>query len=331
MREFIKILFIFIFLGTGFLLNATVITEERDTLFKPVLTNNNLRMLLFGSAKRISVNFDYSALLDKDTDVLLVGEEHHNRDVATAVNLMIKNLKEKGINLKYVCSEFLLSSEQPYLDAYYKGEMSYVDLKKKCTLGGRVYIAEVAKRYKVRPIGLDLPKAQEDSNWAMSAEGITERNKAWTDIIVSLKQKDPNAKIIVYGGSLHTATFSQYYPTVAQMLKKHNIKTKTVEFVYYKDPLWKPLSINSNSNLLFTIPAELKKYIQADYVVFNIENELSAQDREKVRKILNANMTKFQKDDKYSDSCEKDPDNPICKISIDANRSKNGCLAQSRH
>lgn len=323
MRYFIRQLFIIIFLGTGLFLNASSITEERDALFEPLLSNNNLRMRLLESGKKIPEDFDYSVLLDNDTDVLLIGEEHHNDAAARDVNVIIKDLKQRGVALKYAGSEFLLSSEQPYLDAYYRGEISYTDFKKKCRRNGkRVFIAEIAKRYKVRPIGLDLPKAQEDYNWAMSKEGLTARNQAWTDIIMSLKQKDPKAKMIVYGGAVHTATFSKYYPTVAQMLNKNNIKTKTLEFVYYQDKLWKQLNIKSNADVLFTIPPELKQYIQADYIILNIDNDLSQQDKAKLRQLMNDNLKRFNGDDMYSDACFNDPDNPVCSIIINSSRSK---------
>ena len=75
--------------------------------------------------------------------------------------------------------------------------------------------------------------------------------------------------------------------------------------------------------MLFTIPPELKQYIRADYIIFNTDNKLSGREQEKVRKILKSNMKKFQKDAMFADGCENDPDNPVCKIIINANRFKN--------
>ena len=320
-KNTIKFLSFFIFIFLAVFIHASAITQERDILFEPVIQNSELKQLLFENSKRIPADFNYTSLINDDTDFLLVGEEHHDNTAARDVNLMIKNLSKVG--LKYVATEFLLSSEQPLIDSYYKGEITYPELKKKCKLKGRSFVAEIAKRYRIKTIGLDLPQAHEDYLWAMSAEGLTARNDAWTDKLLSLKQKAPDALILVHGGSLHTATFSKYYPTVAQMLRKHNMKTKTVEFVSSGDSLWKKLNINSNYDLLFTIPKELKKYIQADYVIWSTDSDYSKEDKAELKKISEQNSEKFMKDEIFSDGCLLDHDNAFCKVVIRGSRVKN--------
>lgn len=322
MNKITKILILFLFILLTNFVNADAVSQEREVLFRPVIANKELRQILLSSGKQISSDFDYSALLDDDTDVLLVGEEHHNNVAARDVNLMIKNLTQAQTGLGYVASEFLLSSEQPIIDDYYKRKITYPELKKKCKLKDRAFVAEIARRYNVKTIGLDMPKAHEDYVWAMSAEGIGERNNAWVDILLDIKENDPDALIVVHAGGSHTATFSQYYPTVPQLLKKEGLKTKTLEFVYAKDKLWQQLGINSRYDILFKIPKELKKYIQADYIIWNTDADYSQEDKTELSRISNQNSKKFSTDEVYSDGCLLDPDNPFCKVVIRGSRVK---------
>ncbi|MBR2081474.1 MAG: ChaN family lipoprotein [Elusimicrobiaceae bacterium] len=144
---------------------------ERAQAFAPILTNLSFQQLLLSHAKPLTRDFSYARLMGNDTDVLLVGEEHHDSIPAREVNLMIKELsKESG--LTHVASEFLLAQEQPFLDKFASGEIDYETLRSQCTLARRTFVARVAKRYGVRVIGLDVSRDRERYyDWATSESG----------------------------------------------------------------------------------------------------------------------------------------------------------------
>lgn len=294
------------------------VVAERGVLFQPILQNNDLQQKLKASAKPMGVNFNYASLLDRDTDILLVGEAHNDPIPSRDVNFMIKDLKQR-VGLNYIASEFLLQSEQPLLNKYAQNKIDYETLKRGCYHQERVFVAVVARRYGVTVVGLDLPVAKSNPRQAMSIEGLTERNKAWVDILVDIKQQNPRAKILVHGGSFHTQTFSQYFPTVPTLLQEEGFKTKTLEITGPFDPLWKQLHLNTNTDLLFTIPPELKKYIQADYVIYVPRVDYTREDQARLEKLIQKSSKGGTED---WDGILNDPDRESCQISTNCSRVK---------
>lgn len=295
--------------------------QERKSLFAPIRKNPELKDELLNSVQFLPQDF-YTTLLDDGTDVILVGEEHHDTTPLRDVNLMIEELADKG--LTHVASEFLLSKEQPLLDQFARGEISYRELSEGCTLPKRSYVAVVAKRNNVQVIGLDLPAAHQDPAWAMTKEGMTIRNKAWTERILEIKSKNPHAKILLHGGSYHTQLMSKYFPTMPQLLKKHGLKVKVIEFVSAYDPVWDQIRLRGAFDLFFEIPKKLRQYVNADYIVYSPEKpfakQVSADIEKAMKSIEQQHGGAIWENDSIYKACIFDPQNPVCRIRINNDR-----------
>ncbi len=298
------------------------LSKERADAFAVVLQQPRLRQLLLQNGHAMKQNFTYASLVSADTDVLLVGETHTDSVPQSDVNLIIRDLAQAKAGFSYVASEFLLSSEQTMLNQFAQGKITYDQLRKSCTLGHRAYIAVTAKRYGLQVIGLDLPRAQENTGWAMSIEGMATRNQAWLQLLLAAKTRKPQGKILLYGGAAHTQFTSHYYKTMPQLLAQKGLKTKVIEFVNEKDPEWKKLRIQTKNDILFIIPKELKPYVWADYVVYSSPQDLDEEGRKVTEQVLESFGDKFVRNDSISDGCMYDPENGICKQWLRVRRAK---------
>lgn len=304
-------------MGNASMSGAQDLAQERETALRYVLEHPALHGDLLDHSQPMQEDFNYSTLLDADTDVLLIGEEHHDNIPQRDVNLMIKQLSGKQGKLTHVASEFLLSSEQPLLDQFMAGKITQEELRAKTRLKDRSFVAAIAKRYHVDIVGLDIPRALEDYTWAVSPEGLTERNEAWTNIILKIKRNNPHAKFLLHAGSNHTQLSSKYTHTLPQLLRQNGLKIKSVEFANPNDPVWKYLASIARYDTLFTIPEKLKPFINADYVVYSVRADFSEQEHKKI-----AAWTKKHISDSNFDFCLQDPDNPVCRIHIKSARVK---------
>lgn len=118
---------------------------------------------------------------------------------------------------------------------------------------------------------------------------------------------------MLHAGSLHTQLFSQYGPTMPQLLQRAGFKTKTVEFVSQHDSEWKQLNLDVPYDTLFEIPQELKDFIRADYVIYMSLREFSRQDQEEMQQAI-------EQMGGVDDGCVLDPDNPVCRVHIRSGR-----------
>ena len=294
-----------------------LLEQERAEALRPVVKDQNLRQKLFSNQQSMTADFDYSVFFSGGVDVVLIGEEHRDSIPARDVNLMVKNLAKGKVKLTHVASEFLLSSEQKFLNQFARDELTYAQLKKSCKLRGRAFVAVVGKRYGVKVVGLDLPRAQENNYWATTPEGMQERNNAWAKIITDIKAKHPNAKILLHAGSYHTQLSSKYFDTMPVLLKKQGLKTRSVEFVSGTDIQWKKFNFTPKYDTLFTIPKELKPHVLADYVVFTTRADFS----EEVKAEMDKHLSKVDwNNDLEVDGCMLNPDNPVCAIQTRSGR-----------
>ena len=296
--------------------------QEHKSFFMPIQKNPELKNVLRQSAQHLQKDF-YTTLLEDGTDVLLVGEEHHDSIPLRDVNLMLEELADKG--LTHIASEFLFSSEQPLLDQFAKGEISYSELRKGCFLKDRSYVAIVAKRHNIQVVGVDLPEAQENPSWAMSKEGMTMRNQKWTERILDIKRKNPHAKIILHGGSFHTQLKSNYFPTMPQLLEEKGLKVKVLEFISEYDTEWKSLLVEKDLDLVFTIPENLRQYVNADYIIYSSSKPFSKQVVAEIEKAMKnieqQHGESYWKNDSIMNACIFDPQNSVCRTRINSGRS----------
>ena len=106
----------------------TAFDKERNAFEARLSTDGALKKALLGRVRPITTQFNYMALLDNDTDVLLLGEEHNNEQSTRETNLIIKYLGQHKAGFTHFGAEFFLSSEQPFLDQYTDNNISLADL-----------------------------------------------------------------------------------------------------------------------------------------------------------------------------------------------------------
>ena len=270
-----------------------------------------LKKALLKQVRPITVNFNYATLLDRDTDVLLLGEEHGNESAKRETNLILKYFGQHKEGFTHFGTEFYLSSEQPFLDQYAANKITLTELESKLALG-KAYSASalVANRYGMTVLGLDLPQAQDNYVWSKSSVGMGARNEHWTKIISAIAKVDPMSRFIIYGGAWHTQLSASEYPTVPHLLKKEGLKTKTGEYV--TAPAWAALAEEaqlSGKTLLFKVPANYRKDANADFFIFLPQVTSNADDRQQIKEIMKDKNFKIE-------HCTDDPDHPLCKVFI---------------
>ncbi len=302
--------------------NGREMSKERAELFAVVLQSPQLREQLLQSGHAMKQNFTYASLTKEPVDVFLVGETHSDSIPRHDVNVIIRDFAQAGKGFDYVASEFFLSSEQAALNQFAQGKITYEKLLKSCKLKGRAYLAVVAKRYQAKVIGLDMPRAQENAAWALSLEGLQQRNEAWAQILQTVKKAHPRAKILLYGGADHTKLTSSYIKTMPALLAAQGLKTKTIEFVNEQDPEWKQLRIQTKQDILFVIPAGLKPYIGADYVVYTSPQELDEEGKRISQEVMEKLGKNWVNNDSVYHSCFYDPDNGACQQDLRVRRAK---------
>lgn len=296
--------------GKGFAF-APGFDRARHAFETRLSTDTVLKKALLKQVRPITVNFNYATLLDKDTDVLLLGEEHGNESAKRETNLMLKYFGQHKEGFTHFGSEFYLSSEQPFLDQYAAHKITLPELEGKLTLGKRYSAsAAVATRYGMAVLGLDIPKAQDDYTWSQSPAGMRARNEHWTKIISAIAKADPMSRFIIYGGAWHTQLSASEYPTMPQLLNKEGLKTKTVEYV--SAPAWAALAAEANlsgKTLLFKVPANYRKDANADFFIFLPKTTSTDAEQKQINQIM---------DDKnfQMEHCTDDPDHPLCKVFI---------------
>ena len=293
------------------------LTQERNTDFAPILQDARLQRELLANAYVMDQHFNYADVMDGNTDVLLIGETHSDSIPEGDVNLILQNLVQGRTGITHVGSEFILSSEQPALDKFARGEINYAQLRKAISLDHRAFLAVIGKRYNLRVLGLDLPKARENVAWAMSPNGLNERNLAWLQIIKQARNKQPKSKFVIYGGADHTKKYSRVIKTMPQLLEANGFKTKTIEFVNDKDPLWKQIPVEKSYDVFFIIPNSLKKAVGADYVVYTNPQDLSKEDSAQLSRYID--KVDF-KDPLQTDACVYDPESQVCKTHLRVRR-----------
>ncbi len=300
-----------------------ILNQERADDFAPLVQDPALRELLLKSGQPLAQDFNYASLFTADLDILLVGEEHRNSIPSREVNVMLRDLSSSPQGLTHIASEFLLASEQPLLDQFAQGEISYEELYEKCVLSQRTFVATIAKRYGVKVIGLDVPRTQTNYYvWAISPEGMEIRNRAWVKRLVSLRQHNPQARIVLHAGQFHTQTYSRHAPTLPMLLKEENLKTKTLEFVSNSEAEWKLLHLNLEYDTLFIIPPQLQQYIHADYVIYSPNNAFTEQEQAQISAAMDSLDEDTWRSHEKSNACFLDPENPVCRIHIKSGRKK---------
>lgn len=300
-------------------LGAHPFDAPREALAVRLKTDATLKQALLQYARPVTPDFDYTRLLDTDTDVLLLGEQHGDPAVKREVNVILKSLATHNSGCTHLASEFFLSEEQPALDAFSTKQITLEQLEKHLALPGYSSTAAVAVRYGLRPLGLDSSKALETPARATTPQGMRERNRRWGEIIAQIAQQDLTSRFILYAGAWHTQLAADSYPTMPAVLAEHGLKTKTAEFASAGDSHWRMLLEEgglAKRPVLITVPPAHVKTVNADFIIYlPTSKPLAGKPREQAEKMMSEKSFNWK-------HCTEDPDHPLCKIQLEFNRSK---------
>lgn len=296
-------------------LGAHPFDGPREALAARLKTDAALRQALLQNARPVTADFDYTRLLDKDTDVLLLGEQHGDPAAKREVNVILKSLAAHNGGCTHLASEFFLSEEQPALDAFSSKQITLEQL----ALPGYSSAAAVAVRYGLRPLGLDSSKALENPARAITPQGMRERNRRWGEIIAQIARQDLTSRFILYAGAWHTQLAADSYPTMPAVLAEHGLKTKTAEFANAGERHWRTLLEEgglAESPVLIAVPPAYVKTVNADFIIYlPAAKPLAGKTREQAEKMMGEKSFNWK-------HCTEDPDHPLCKIQLEFNRSK---------
>lgn len=317
MRKTWALLFTAAAVVTASFVSAHQYDKLREVLAVRLETDSALRAALLKNARPVTVNFNYAVLLDSDSDVLLLGEQHGDPAFKREANIILKSLGSQKLGFTHFASEFLLADEQPALNDFFAKKINLDRLEEKLALPGYSSAVHVAARYGMLPLGLDLPQAQQNPAWATSAQGMAERNRQWGKIIGSVAQKDLKSRFIVYAGAWHTQLYTKEYPSLPSVLNGYGLKTKTVEFVNQGEKAWRTLlesKKTADKPVLITVPAAYVKTVNADYIIYLPPSKpLGGAAKDKAEKLMDDKNFNWK-------HCTEDPDNPLCKLNIKNNR-----------
>lgn len=296
-------------------LGAHPFDGPREALAARLKTDAALRQALLQNARPVTADFDYTRLLDKDTDVLLLGEQHGDPAAKREVNVILKSLAAHNGGCTHLASEFFLSEEQPALDAFSSKQITLEQL----ALPGYSSAAAVAVRYGLRPLGLDSSKALENPARAITPQGMRERSRRWGEIIAQIARQDLTSHFILYAGAWHTQLAADSYPTMPAVLAEHGLKTKTAEFANTGERHWRTLLEEgglAESPVLIAVPPAYVKTVNADFIIYlPAAKPLAGKTREQAEKMMGEKSFNWK-------HCTEDPDHPLCKIQLEFNRSK---------
>lgn len=296
-------------------LGAHPFDGPREALAARLKTDAALRQALLQNARPVTADFDYTRLLDKDTDVLLLGEQHGDPAAKREVNVILKSLAAHNGGCTHLASEFFLSEEQPALDAFSSKQITLEQL----ALPGYSSAAAVAVRYGLRPLGLDSSKALENPARAITPQGMRERSRRWGEIIAQIARQDLTSRFILYAGAWHTQLAADSYPTMPAVLAEHGLKTKTAAFANAGERHWRTLLEEgglAESPVLIAVPPAYVKTVNADFIIYlPAAKPLAGETREQAEKMMGEKSFNWK-------HCTEDPDHPLCKIQLEFNRSK---------
>lgn len=319
MKRYLRFLFAAAAVLAAPTLSAHAFDGPREALAARLQTDAKLKNALLKNARPITAGFDYTRLLDKDTDALLLGEQHGDPAFKRETNVILKSLAQRRAGFTHFASEFFLSAQQPALDNFANKKITLEQLEKQLALPYYSSTAGVAVRYGLRPLGLDLPKALENPAWATTPQGMEERNRRWGEIIDQIARKDLKSRFIVYAGAWHTQLLSDSYATLPSVLAEYGLKTKTAEFVNAGEKHWRTLLEEArlaDRPVFITVPNAYVKTVNADYIIYlPASKPLQGKPLEKAEKMMNEKSFNWK-------HCTEDPDHPLCKIQLEFNRSK---------
>jgi len=175
---------------------------------------------------------DWSRVWDKKTRILFVAENH---DVIEDRLATADAMRSSGTT--HLAMEFLYQDDQPKIDAYLENKESRSTIRgllKEVALWSGAEVAEsymnlidAAKENRIAVIGIDIRKRTSTD----SDKDVVPRNKAWAPVLERVLSKNPDGRIVVLVGAMHTGYVDQshyHYPTANQAVEEKGVPSIVV-------------------------------------------------------------------------------------------------------
>ena len=212
-----KLLFIF------FLLLGTVYAPAQSTddpnyryfylpLQRLLAQNPSAEVSLVGAAQILPDNYNYAALLPRQSRAVLLGEIHDRDAIAREINHIISQLgKNKSLGFTHLATEFLPQSSQKAFDEADRKNVPFEQLGAHINPDIAFYDSgltamRTASRLGLNVLGLDVDNilAEGGTAWALTDEGLQKRNEAWFAAMDDVFRRQDRARFMVHCGSLHS-------------------------------------------------------------------------------------------------------------------------------
>lgn len=175
-----------------------------------------------------------------EAQLLFLGERHINEEIQYSLANHLFVLKDNQFDS--IALEMFNHSDQKYLDQFSRGELTLSEienvLKKNWSYSPAGYLAilQQARELEMKLIALDNRK--ETSQLSFS-DNLVERDQFMAQVLLNHLQSDPNQKIIVYSGRLHSfqSFDASEAQTISEVLKETlpNLKTESLLFFSYRE------------------------------------------------------------------------------------------------
>ena len=213
--------------------------------------------------QKMDDKFDYSKLWPKDSQVLFIGEYHFSKFLRNTAVDLVEKLVKQGVVITHFGTEFICQDDQPQIDKWQKGEP--VTITQVCGAPGKweTYqpINEKIKSNKIPIIALDI-----------NSDEMEKRNWAWIEKIRGIIKNNPNARILVYCGSMHS-DYNGFPVAVSAALQEYKISTTVISLVgedFYINHMTDAAIRLGVQNETFIAPVKIKNFAKitgADFFI----------------------------------------------------------------
>ncbi len=133
------------------------------------------------------------------TRYFMVGERHGIAEFPDAIIKLIESMP-----ITHLATEFLGQREQDLIDRYQSDAITEEEFRTQCSHSDLVPVFAAAKRKGVKIVGLEKGPNYKDYDEAVKGHLTEERNYLWMPALLGIVEKNPDAKVLVYCGALHS-------------------------------------------------------------------------------------------------------------------------------
>lgn len=168
--------------------------------------------------------------------LIFLGERHINEEIQNSLASLLAVFKQNDFSA--IALEMFNYEDQIYLDQFNNNELSIAELEiilKKnwnYSSAGYLNIFQKARELNLKLLALD---DRENTTHFSFSDNLIERDRIMAKILQKHLQSNPDQKIIVYTGRLHSfQSFDAHdAPTISEVLKKQTPNLKTESYLFF--------------------------------------------------------------------------------------------------